>query len=149
MWCHAWCDLHSTTSLLHRKPVAIHLSARPEWLFWWRAALVTLGWVKTISRGYYGVVRRSQTTFNKSTYHSSSHDLSLYVPSIFVTNKHSSLITSGHPLLYHCGIITSKNGWSVAMQWYAVLMLKYWGRDKRADFFQTTYSNLFSWMKMY
>ena len=33
--------------------------------------------------------------------------------------------------------------------WFGVIVLTHWGRDKMAAIFQTTFSNGFSWMKMY
>ena len=38
-----------------------------------------------------------------------------------------------------------------ALRWMMsyITMLTHWGRDKMADIFQTTFSNSFSWMKIY
>ena len=51
--------------------------------------------------------------------------------------------------LAHIYFVTLSCFISLAFQTAEYRLLTYWGRDKMADNFQTTFSNAFSWMKMY
>ena len=40
-------------------------------------------------------------------------------------------------------------GWDIVYKWLYIFILTHWGRYKMAAILQTTFSNAFSWMKMY